>query len=81
MTLSLSWFAFSPLIPEAVKNDLKLTSQQIGMCPPYIAGSLVSEFTQGNSNIVSLCATLIVRLIVGPLVDRQLAWSSLSCRY
>ncbi|KAH8091841.1 nitrate transporter [Cristinia sonorae] len=52
-TAFLSWFAFSPLIPEAVKNDLKLTPQKIG-----------------NSNIVSLCATLIVRLIVGPLVDR-----------
>ncbi|CAL1702989.1 unnamed protein product [Somion occarium] len=49
----LSWFAFSPLIPEAVKSDLELTSQQIG-----------------NSNIISLCATLGVRLIVGPLVDR-----------
>ncbi|GJE85170.1 nitrate transporter [Phanerochaete sordida] len=49
----LSWFAFSPLIPEAVKTDLKLTQQQIG-----------------NSNIVSLCSTLLVRVIVGPLVDR-----------
>ncbi|TCD62455.1 hypothetical protein EIP91_006882 [Steccherinum ochraceum] len=49
----LSWFAFSPLIPQAVKNDLKLTTSQVG-----------------NSNIVSLCATLLVRLIVGPLVDR-----------
>jgi len=48
----LSWFAFSPLIPEAVKTDLKLTTAQVG-----------------NSNIVSLCATLGVRLIVGPLVD------------
>ncbi|CCM02700.1 uncharacterized protein FIBRA_04806 [Fibroporia radiculosa] len=26
----LSWFAFSPLIPEAVKSDLKLTNAQIG---------------------------------------------------
>ncbi|KIP04508.1 hypothetical protein PHLGIDRAFT_15171, partial [Phlebiopsis gigantea 11061_1 CR5-6] len=26
----LSWFAFSPLVPQAVKNDLKLTQQQIG---------------------------------------------------
>ncbi|KZT68488.1 nitrate transporter [Daedalea quercina L-15889] len=49
----LSWFAFSPLVPEAVKSDLKLTAAQIG-----------------NSNIVSLCSTLVVRLIVGPLVDR-----------
>lgn len=24
----------------------------------------------GNSNIISLCSTLLVRLIVGPLVDR-----------
>lgn len=49
----LSWFAFSPLVPEAVKNDLKLTQKQIG-----------------NSNIVSLCSTLLVRVIVGPLCDR-----------
>ncbi|KAH9947041.1 major facilitator superfamily domain-containing protein [Amylocystis lapponica] len=49
----LSWFAFSPLIPEAVKTDLQLTQAQIG-----------------NSNVVSLCATLLVRVIVGPLVDR-----------
>ncbi|EIN13059.1 nitrate transporter [Punctularia strigosozonata HHB-11173 SS5] len=48
----LSWFAFSPLIPDAIKADLKLTPEQIG-----------------NSNVISLCATLIVRLIVGPLVD------------
>jgi MFS transporter, NNP family, nitrate/nitrite transporter len=49
----LSWFAFSPLVPEAIRTDLKLTQKQIG-----------------NSNIVSLCATLLVRIIVGPLVDR-----------
>ncbi|KAH9836835.1 major facilitator superfamily domain-containing protein [Rhodofomes roseus] len=49
----LSWFAFSPLIPEAVKSDLNLSAAQVG-----------------NSNIVSLCSTLLVRLIVGPLVDR-----------
>lgn len=49
----LSWFAFSPLIPEAVSKDLELTTAQVG-----------------NSNIVSLCATLIVRLICGPCVDR-----------
>ncbi|KAI0086011.1 major facilitator superfamily domain-containing protein [Irpex rosettiformis] len=49
----LSWFAFSPLVPEAVRTDLKLTQKEIG-----------------NSNIISLCATLVVRLIVGPLVDR-----------
>lgn len=49
----LSWFAFSPLIPDVIKTDLKLTSEQVG-----------------NSNIVSLCSTLIVRVISGPLVDR-----------
>ncbi|GBE78767.1 Nitrate transporter [Sparassis crispa] len=49
----LSWFAFSPLIPVAVKKDLNLTAAQIG-----------------NSNVVSLCSTLVVRIIVGPLVDR-----------
>lgn len=49
----LSWFAFSPLIPDAIKTDLKLTSEEVG-----------------NSNVVSLCSTLIVRVISGPLVDR-----------
>ncbi|PCH33008.1 nitrate transporter [Wolfiporia cocos MD-104 SS10] len=48
----LSWFAFSPLIPQAVKSDLKLTNAQIA-----------------NSNIVSLCSTLVARVAVGPLVD------------
>ncbi|KAG2059535.1 nitrate transporter [Suillus hirtellus] len=49
----LSWFAFAPLIPDAIKTDLKLTSEEVG-----------------NSNIVSLCATLVVRVISGPLIDR-----------
>ncbi|KAG2142480.1 major facilitator superfamily domain-containing protein [Suillus clintonianus] len=49
----LSWFAFSPLIPDVIKTDLKLTSAEVG-----------------NSNIISLCSTLIVRVISGPLVDR-----------
>ncbi|KAI5995345.1 major facilitator superfamily domain-containing protein [Pisolithus orientalis] len=49
----LSWFAFAPLIPDVIKEDLHLTSSQVG-----------------NSNVVSLCATLIVRFIAGPLVDR-----------
>lgn len=49
----LSWFAFAPLIPDVIKQDLKLTSAQVG-----------------NSNVVSLCATLFVRMIAGPLVDR-----------
>jgi len=49
----LSWFAFPPLIPEAIRSDLKLTTAQVG-----------------NSNIVALCATLIVRWVMGPAVDR-----------
>ncbi|KAF8137710.1 major facilitator superfamily domain-containing protein [Boletus edulis] len=49
----LSWFAFSPLIPDAIKQDLKLTPAQIG-----------------NSNVVALCATLFVRVLAGPLIDR-----------
>ncbi|KAG0698595.1 major facilitator superfamily domain-containing protein [Suillus ampliporus] len=49
----LSWFAFSPLIPDVIKTDLKLTSEEVG-----------------NSNIISLCSTLIVRIISGPLIDR-----------
>lgn len=49
----LSWFAFPPLIPEAIKSDLALSTAQIN-----------------NSNIVALCATLVVRWVVGPLIDR-----------
>ncbi|KAL7410258.1 putative high affinity nitrate transporter [Mrakia frigida] len=49
----LSWFAFPPLIPEAIKVDLGLTTAQVG-----------------NSNITALCATLVIRLFVGPIVDR-----------
>ncbi|GAA5857739.1 hypothetical protein JCM1840_000890 [Sporobolomyces johnsonii] len=49
----LSWFAFPPLIPEAIKTDLNLTTAQIG-----------------NSNIIALLATLVVRWIIGPFVDR-----------
>ncbi|KAF8805920.1 putative high affinity nitrate transporter protein 2 [Phlegmacium glaucopus] len=48
----LSWFAFPPLIPDAIKSDLKLSNAQVA-----------------NSNIVALAATLVVRVIVGPLVD------------
>ncbi|KAG6916079.1 hypothetical protein DXG01_008553 [Tephrocybe rancida] len=48
----LSWFAFPPLIPEAIKSDLKLTNAQVA-----------------NSNIIALAATLVVRFVVGPLVD------------
>jgi NNP family nitrate/nitrite transporter-like MFS transporter len=49
----LAWFAFPPLIPDAIKSDLALTQDQIA-----------------NSNVVALAATLIVRLVAGPLVDR-----------
>lgn len=49
----LAWFAFPPLIPDAIKNDLSLTQDQIA-----------------NSNIVALVATLGVRVVSGPLVDR-----------
>ncbi|KAK4702453.1 MFS transporter, NNP family, nitrate/nitrite transporter, partial [Phenoliferia sp. Uapishka_3] len=49
----LSWFAFPPLLPEAIKVDLKLTTAQIG-----------------NSNVIALLATLLVRFAMGPLVDR-----------
>jgi NNP family nitrate/nitrite transporter-like MFS transporter len=48
----LSWFAFPPLLPNAIKSDLELTDAQVG-----------------NSNIVALAATLVVRAGVGPLVD------------
>ncbi|KAF9480636.1 putative high affinity nitrate transporter [Pholiota conissans] len=49
----LSWFAFPPLIPDAIKSDLHLTTAQVG-----------------NSNITALTATLFMRIIVGPLVDK-----------
>ena len=49
----LSWFAFPPLIPDAIKSDLALTPAQIA-----------------NSNIIALTATLFVRVLSGPLVDR-----------
>ncbi|KAJ6518254.1 nitrate/nitrite porter [Mycena vitilis] len=49
----LSWFAFPPLIPDAIKGDMKLTPAEIA-----------------NSNIVALVATLLVRFVCGPLVDR-----------
>lgn len=49
----LSWFAFPPLFPEAITNDLKLTTAEVA-----------------NSNIVALCATLVMRLVTGPAVDR-----------
>jgi MFS transporter, NNP family, nitrate/nitrite transporter len=65
---SLSWFAFSPLIPEAVKDDLKLTNAQIGWSLALLAVLVTQDFA-GNSNIISLLATLVVRIIVGPLVD------------
>jgi MFS transporter, NNP family, nitrate/nitrite transporter len=49
----LSWFAFPPLFPEAIKSDLKLTTAQVA-----------------NSNVLALTATILVRIVVGPLVDR-----------
>lgn len=49
----LSWFAFPPLVPEAIKEDLNLTKAELG-----------------NSNITALSATLGLRFVTGPLVDR-----------
>jgi NNP family nitrate/nitrite transporter-like MFS transporter len=49
----LSWFAFPPLIPEAIKADLKLTTAEVA-----------------NSSILALTATVFVRFVVGPLIDR-----------
>lgn len=49
----LSWFAFPPLIPDAIKSDLHLSAAQVA-----------------NSNIIALCATFVVRVGVGPLVDQ-----------
>ncbi|PVF95348.1 nitrate transporter [Serendipita vermifera] len=49
----LSWFAFPPLMPEAIREDLHLSAAQVA-----------------NSNIIALLATLLVRIVVGPLVDR-----------
>ena len=49
----LSWFAFPPLMPEAIKADLKLTHAEVA-----------------NSGVIALTATFLVRVVVGPLVDR-----------
>lgn len=49
----LSWFAFPPLVPEAIREDLNLTRAELG-----------------NSNITALSATLGIRFVCGPLVDR-----------
>ncbi|KAF8967745.1 nitrate/nitrite porter [Flammula alnicola] len=49
----LSWFAFPPLIPDAIKSDLQLTNAQVA-----------------NSNIIALISTFVVRLFIGPFVDR-----------
>ncbi|CAA7263901.1 unnamed protein product [Cyclocybe aegerita] len=49
----LSWFAFPPLIPEAIRSDLSLSNAEVG-----------------NSNIIALLSTLVIRVIVGPLIDR-----------
>jgi len=52
-TAFLAWFAFPPLIPDAIRNDLKLTPEQVS-----------------HVHIIALTATLVVRIFVGPLVDR-----------
>lgn len=58
-------------MPEAIKSDLKLTAAQIGKRNASDSVKLANLFDKlGNSNIVALSATLIVRVIVGPLVDR-----------
>lgn len=49
----LSWFAFPPLLPDAIKPDLNLTTAEVA-----------------NSNVLALSATIIIRVFVGPLIDR-----------
>ncbi|KAJ5224781.1 uncharacterized protein N7469_008284 [Penicillium citrinum] len=53
MVAFLSWYAFPPLLSVTIKQDLKMTQEDVA-----------------NSNIVALLATLLVRLIAGPLCDR-----------
>lgn len=36
-----------------------------------VAEAVWFDLNVGNSNVVSLCSTLLVRVIVGPLVDRM----------
>lgn len=36
-----------------------------------VAEAVWFDLSAGNSNVVSLCSTLLVRVIVGPLVDRM----------
>ncbi|GAA5897945.1 hypothetical protein JCM8208_003198 [Rhodotorula glutinis] len=44
----LSWFAFPPLIPEAIKKDLKLTSEQVGNSNVVaLLATLVARFALG----------------------------------
>lgn len=44
----LSWFAFPPLIPEAIKTDLKLTNEQIGNSNIVaLLATLVARFALG----------------------------------
>ena len=57
-------------MPEAIKKDLKLTQAQVGSSNSYYLSIICTEFPSANSNIVALCATLIVRFACGPLVDR-----------
>ncbi|PPQ70963.1 hypothetical protein CVT25_012098 [Psilocybe cyanescens] len=49
----LSWFAFPPLIPDAIKSDLDLSAAEVA-----------------NSNTIALSSTLVMRVVVGPLVDK-----------
>ena len=78
---SLNVQAFPPLIPEAIKTDLKLTNEQVRPEPclrtsPRLSIRLCDTHRAlrrrqiGNSNIVALLATLVARFALGPLVDR-----------
>jgi MFS transporter, NNP family, nitrate/nitrite transporter len=53
MVCFLSWYAFPPLTPITLKQDLNLTTIDIA-----------------NGNIIGLVATLVVRVVIGPLCDR-----------
>lgn len=50
-----SWYAFPPLLTDVIAKDLK----------PHISKNEIA-----NSNVIALCATLLVRLVAGPACDR-----------
>lgn len=65
-----SWFAFAPLMTEAVKKDLNLTNSRM-LTTTITSILLLTTFSEVTySNLASLGGTAIVRIFAGPAVDR-----------